>query len=42
VDEGGRDRFLELFRDQGLGRAREVYGEALDGWIAAFERDLSR
>jgi hypothetical protein len=42
VEKGGREKFLALFRDQGLDRARGIYGEALEEWIAGFERDLSR
>ncbi len=42
VNKGGRELFLELFRDQGLERARRIYGDDLDGWISEFESGLSR
>jgi len=42
VEKGGREKFLELFRDQTLARARAIYGADLDAWLDAFERDLNR
>lgn len=42
VARGGRERFLELFRDQGIDTARWIYGDDLEAWTAEFEADLSR
>jgi len=42
VEKGGRDSFLELFRDQTPVRARAIYGEDLGAWLDAFEDDLNR
>ena len=39
---GGREKFLEFFRDQSRDHARQVYGAELETWIDAFEADLHR
>lgn len=40
VEKGGRDRFLELFRDQTLERAEAIYGADFDAWVRDFEASL--
>ena len=42
VEKGGREKFLEFFRDQSRAHAREVYGDELEAWIDGFEADLAR
>ncbi|MBE0565779.1 MAG: hypothetical protein IH621_07490 [Krumholzibacteria bacterium] len=42
VEKGGREKFLEFFRDQSREHARQVYGADLEGWIDGFEADLAR
>lgn len=40
VREGGRERFLQLLREQSSERARALYGAELDTIVTAFEADL--
>ncbi|MFO7610041.1 MAG: hypothetical protein R6X35_12750 [Candidatus Krumholzibacteriia bacterium] len=40
VEKGGREKFLEFFKDQSREHARQVYGADLEGWIDGFEADL--
>lgn len=40
IDRGGREKFLEFFRDQSLDHAREVYGTDLQSWLEEFETAL--
>jgi len=40
LDKGGKDKFLQFFRDQGLAHAREVYGPQLQTWLAEFDAAL--
>jgi hypothetical protein len=40
VEKGGRDRFLQLFRDQTIERAEAIYGDDFDRWIQDFEAAL--
>ena len=40
IDKGGKEKFLEFYRDQRLPHAREVYGEDLQVWIADFDKAL--
>jgi hypothetical protein len=40
IEKGGRDRFLELFRDQTLERAEAIYGPEFDVWVRDFEASL--
>ncbi len=41
VERGGREEFLELFRDQTPEAARRIYGPDFDGWVADFARRLA-
>ena len=40
VERGGREKFLELFRDQSAETARRIYGAEFDGWVQEFEQQL--
>jgi len=40
IDKGGKEKFLEFFRDQRLANAREVYGSDLQGWMDEFTTAL--
>ncbi len=42
IDKGGKDKFLEFFKDQSFGHAQVVYGSDLAGWIEGFEKKLYR
>ena len=42
VAKGGREKFLEFFKDQSRSHARQVYGAELETWIDGFEADLHR
>ncbi|MEN8008203.1 MAG: hypothetical protein ABFS42_14375 [Candidatus Krumholzibacteriota bacterium] len=42
IDRGGKENFLEFFRDQRLANAREVYGSDLQSWMDEFTADLYR
>ena len=42
IDKGGKEKFLEFFRDQRLANAREVYGSDLQGWMDEFTAALYR
>ena len=42
ITRGGKDRFLDFYRDQGLAHAQEVYGDDLEGWMREFDTDLRR
>jgi hypothetical protein len=35
-EDGGREKFLELYRDQTPDAARRIYGADFDGWLADF------
>jgi hypothetical protein len=41
IEKGGKDRFLEFYRDQTLAHARQVYGDDLQGWLAEFDAALA-
>lgn len=41
VERGGREKFLELYRDQTPDAARRIYGPDFDGWVADFARRLA-
>ena len=40
LDKGGKEKLLELCRDQTLGRARVLYGDDLDIWMKDFSAAL--
>lgn len=40
VERGGREAFLELYRDPRWERAVEIYGAEFEGWVAELEREL--
>jgi len=40
VERGGREKFLELFREQTAESARRIYGSDFDVWVADFGRRL--
>ncbi len=40
IDKGGKEKFLEFFRDQRLANAREVYGSDLQEWMDEFATTL--
>ena len=40
LDRGGRERLLELCREQTLEGARRIYGENLEQWMSEFSTDL--
>ena len=40
IEKGGKERFMEFFRDQGLMHAREIYGADLESWMREFDADL--
>jgi len=42
IDKGGKEKFLEFYRDQRLAHAREVYGSDLQGWMDDFTDALYR
>ncbi len=42
IDKGGKEKFLEFFRDQRLANAREVYGSDLQKWMDDFSAALYR
>ncbi|MCK9995892.1 MAG: hypothetical protein KAH56_06405 [Candidatus Krumholzibacteria bacterium] len=42
IDKGGKEKFLDFFRDQGLVNAREVYGSDLQVWMDEFSDALYR
>jgi tetratricopeptide (TPR) repeat protein len=42
IDKGGKEKFLEFFRDQRLANGREVYGPDLQGWMDDFTAELYR
>jgi tetratricopeptide (TPR) repeat protein len=42
IDKGGKEKFLEFFRDQRLANAREMYGSDLQGWMDEFAASLYR
>ncbi len=41
VDRGGREKFLELYREQTPEAARRIYGPDFDGWVADFGQRLA-
>jgi len=42
IDKGGKETFLEFFRDQRLANSRQVYGSDLQGWMDEFTAALYR
>lgn len=40
VERGGREKFLELYRDPRWGRAVEIYGGEFEEWVGRFEVEL--
>jgi len=42
IARGGKETFLEFFRDQTLTHARAVYGDDLQGWLEDFDAALIR
>ncbi len=40
IEKGGKEKFLEFFKDQRLANAREVYGSDLQGWMDEFTSTL--
>lgn len=40
VERGGREKFLELYRDQSVESARRIYGAEFDGWVMEFEQEI--
>lgn len=40
IDQGGKEKFLEFFRDQSLANARAVYGTDLQDWMDDFDAKL--
>jgi tetratricopeptide (TPR) repeat protein len=42
IDKGGKEKFLEFFRDQRLANARQAYGSDLQGWMDDFTSALYR
>jgi tetratricopeptide (TPR) repeat protein len=42
IDKGGKEKFLEFFKDQRLTSAREVYGSDLQDWMNEFTAALYR
>ena len=42
IDKGGKEKFLEFFKDQSYSHAKLVYGSDLSGWINDFEEKLYR
>lgn len=42
IEKGGKEKFLEFFRDQSLAHARQVYGSDLVTWMDDFDADLNR
>jgi hypothetical protein len=41
IEKGGKERFLEFYRDQTLAHARRVYGDDLQGWLEEFDAALA-
>ncbi len=42
IERGGKERFMEFFREQDLAHARSVYGDELEDWLREFDADLRR
>lgn len=40
VDKGGKEKFLEFYKDQSLTHARAVYGADLEAWMEEFDTTL--
>jgi tetratricopeptide (TPR) repeat protein len=40
IDQGGKEKFLDFYKDQTLAHARAVYGEDLQSWMEKFDEDL--
>ena len=40
LEKGGKERFLEFFKDQSYSHALEIYGNDLHDWIRDFEEEL--
>jgi tetratricopeptide (TPR) repeat protein len=42
IEKGGKEKFLEFFRDQSLAHARQVYGADLQTWMDEFDAEIYR
>ncbi len=40
LEKGGKEKFVEFFKDQSYSHAKEIYGPELAGWVAEFEEKI--